>query len=172
MKSYTLLLAALITIALVCPSCAKGFGRKRTMARQGDQEPMAATVSTRDKDLAKMRAYKAAAEEMGEDADELAMLKRVEEITEKLLRESFPDAYKPAPAKRPMAVESDDVWENGTVVRYLARIMALLLAAAGLYAWNDKDVRQKPDRTIKDTPPRSSRTSSRSSSASDSRKMR
>lgn len=36
-----------------------------------------------------------------EDADELAMLKRVEEITDKLLRESFPDAYKPAPAKRP-----------------------------------------------------------------------
>lgn len=35
------------------------------MARQGGQEPMAVTVSTRDKELAKMRAYKAAVEEMG-----------------------------------------------------------------------------------------------------------
>lgn len=35
------------------------------MARQVDQEPKAVTVSTRDKELAKMRAYKAANAEMG-----------------------------------------------------------------------------------------------------------
>lgn len=39
--------------------------------------------------------------------------------------------------------DSDDIWENGTVVRYLARAMAVILAVAGLYAWNDNQ--RKPN---------------------------
>lgn len=35
-----------------------------------------------------------------EDADEVAVLARVEEITDQLLRESFPEAYTPAPKKK------------------------------------------------------------------------
>lgn len=74
------------------------------------------------------------------------------------------------------AENSDDIWENGTAVRYLARGMALLLAMAGLYAYNDKKVVEKPDRTIKDTPPRTRvRATTRAAGAadaSDSRKER
>lgn len=35
-----------------------------------------------------------------ENADEIEMLKRVDEITDKLLREKFPDAYTLAPKKK------------------------------------------------------------------------
>lgn len=35
-----------------------------------------------------------------ENADELEVLKRVDEITDELLRENFPDAYTPAPKKK------------------------------------------------------------------------
>ncbi|CAN0296031.1 unnamed protein product [Hapterophycus canaliculatus] len=105
----------------------------------------------------------------------MAMLKRVEEITDGLLRESFPEAYITAPEKI-RAENSEDIWENGTVVRYMARALALVLAMAGLYAWNDKTVAAKPDRTIKDTPPRSRvRATTRAAVAaggSDSRKKR
>ena len=54
----------------------------------------------------------------------------------------------------PKFVESDDIWENGTVVRYLARGLAFVLAMGGLYAWKDSKVVPKPDRTkfIRATP--------------------
>ncbi len=35
-----------------------------------------------------------------ENVDDVAMLRRVEEITDKLLREAYPDAYVPAPTKK------------------------------------------------------------------------
>lgn len=35
-----------------------------------------------------------------ENADEMEMLRRVDELTDKLLREKFPDAYTPAPRKK------------------------------------------------------------------------
>eukprot|EP00903_Cladosiphon_okamuranus_P010778 g10184.t1 len=116
-------------------------------------EVMKATVSNQDKDLMRMRATKAAAEEMGENADELEMLKRVEELTDKLLREKFPEAYTPAPKKK-RAKDSTDIWENGTVVRYMARALCVLLAAGGLYAWYDPKEVKAPDRTkfIRATP--------------------
>ncbi|CAM9380924.1 unnamed protein product [Scytosiphon promiscuus] len=148
-----------LAFALVLPSCAKGWKTDRKSLQKAreakaNSTPMKITVSNQDKELTKMRAYKIAAEEMEENADDMAMLARVDEITERLLRESFPEAYITAP-KKIRAEDSDDIWENGTVVRYIARGMALLLAMAGLYAWADKNVAEKPDRTIKDTPPRS-----------------
>lgn len=33
---------------------------------------------------------------------------------------------------------SDDIWENGTVVRYMARVMAFLLALSALYAFKEQ----------------------------------
>jgi len=38
------------------------------------------------------------------------MLRRVEEITDKLLREAFPDAYVPAPKKKRVSNTTDDRW--------------------------------------------------------------
>eukprot|EP00752_Nemacystus_decipiens_P006763 g6073.t1 len=107
---------------------------------------MKATVSNQDKDIMRMRATKTASEEMGENADEIEMLKRVEEITDMLLREKFPDAYIPAPKKK-RAADSTDPWENGTVVRWMARGLCLLLAVGGLFAWWDPREVKAPDRT-------------------------
>ncbi|CAM9236757.1 unnamed protein product [Pylaiella littoralis] len=127
MKSYTLLLAGLVILARVSPSFGRGGWSASKPKRRS--ATMSATVSDQDKDLIKMRAYKVAAEEMGDNADEVAMLARVEEITDKLLRESFPEAYVPAPKKKRFE-DSEDIWENGTIVRYLARGMAVMLAIA------------------------------------------
>lgn len=64
------------------------------------------------------------------------------------------------------------MWENGAMVRYLARAMVLLLVIGGLYAWWDPRDVAAPDRTkfIRATPAASSATSR--SASSDSRKTR
>lgn len=47
-----------------------------------------------------------------ENADEVEMVKRVEGITDKLLREKFPDAYTPAPKKKRVSCCAFSAWQS------------------------------------------------------------
>lgn len=47
--------------------------------------------------------------------------------------------------------DSEDIWENGTIVRYLARGMAVMLAIAGLYALKDSQTPRSRPRSLSDS---------------------
>lgn len=55
----------------------------------------------------------------------------------------------PPPASMPRVLQytkSDDIWENGTVVRYMARIIAVLMAASAIFAYRDQLIGKSPAR--------------------------
>lgn len=137
-KHFAPLLAVIAILGVLCPSCVSarstGMGKKRVKARVS---PAVNLPSEQDKNLMRMRAVRTVAEEMGPDADEREMMKRVDEVTEELLKLSFPDAYKPPPQDRPRTA-GDDIWENGTVVRNMARAIAFILAMMTLYACKEQ----------------------------------
>eukprot|EP00904_Undaria_pinnatifida_P003387 jgi/Undpi1/13049/HiC_scaffold_8.g02712.m1 len=137
-RCFAPLLAVLAIFGVLCPSCASarftGMGNKRAKERASRASSM---PSEQDKNLMRMRAVRAIAEEMGPDADESVMMTRVDELTEELLRKEFADAYS-APPKYESVAGGDNPWENGTVVRVMARVVAFVLAMMTMYACKEQ----------------------------------
>ncbi|CAN0359423.1 unnamed protein product [Ascophyllum nodosum] len=135
MRSHVLLLLFLAMMTLVHPSCAESGSRPRR--RRGNRKAgQIKGPSQHDKDMVRLRLMKMVSQEMP-DANEEEIIQRVDELTEARLKEAFPEFYLPKPQAKQFS-KSDDIWENGTVVRYIARAMMVILAIAGFIAFKEQ----------------------------------
>ncbi|CAM9209288.1 unnamed protein product [Choristocarpus tenellus] len=142
MKRYSNSLVLLMCLFIVYPSYAR-YGQGGSRGKRGRED---ALNNPSDKDLKSMEAsaWKAALSEMG-DENEDELLRRVEELKKERMDELFPKAYIPK-AKQYVEINKDDIWENGTVVRWMAKVIAIFLAFLGLYAFKDQIMGKEPPR--------------------------